>query len=69
MGKPVNRLNGYFKWVALVLSIGVPITIALVNVYSDVRVVEESVQGLESKMDMQYENILRELDTIKSMVR
>ena len=66
---PNDKLNGYFKWVALLLSIGLSGTGAFFILKTDVRVVEANVRALESRMEMQYRNILRELDTIKEMVR
>ncbi len=66
MGQPVNtpivRLNGAFKWAALLLPIVVAGAIALVNLKGD-------VQALETKVDVQYQAILRELNTIKTLVR
>ena len=64
-----SKLNGYFKWIALMLSIAIPVAVTLVNVYSDMRVVEASVIAHEKKVDVQYEAILRELKFIKEMVR
>ena len=69
MGKPMNRLNGYFKWVALFLTIGLGGIGAFYHLKGSVRVVESNIEALEDKMNVQYQNILRELDTIKSMVR
>ena len=66
---PNGKLNGYFKWVALLLSIGLGGTGAFFVLKTDVRVVEANVKALESRMEMQYQNILRELDAIKEMVR
>ena len=66
---PNDKLNGYFKWIALVLTIGLSGAGAFFILKTDVRVVEANVRALESRMEMQYRNILRELDTIKEMVR
>ena len=66
---PDSKLNGYFKWVVLLLPFVVAGPVGFFNVKSDVREVESSVQALESRVELQYQNILRELDTIKEMVR
>ena len=66
---PNGKLNGYFKWIAVLLSIGLSGTGAFFVLKTDVRVVEANVKALESRMEMQYQNILRELDAIKEMVR
>lgn len=64
-----GKLNGYFKWIALVLTIGLSGTGAFFVLKTDVRVVEANVKSLESRMEMQYQTILRELETIKDMMR
>lgn len=66
---PPIRGNGYFKWVVLLLPFVVAGLVGFFAVKSDVRVVESSVQALESQVALQYQNILRELDTIKEMIR
>ena len=67
MATPV-KANGY-KWVALLLPILLGAVVAFFAVKSDVRVVEANVVALEDRMEMQYRNILRELDTIKDKIR
>lgn len=64
-----GKLNGYFKWIALVLSIGLSGTGAFFVLKTDVRVVETKVEALKDRMEMQYQTILRELETIKDMMR
>ena len=66
---PNGKLNGYFKWLALLLTIGLSGAGAFFVLKTDVRVVEANVKALESRMEMQYQNILRELAAIKEMVR
>ena len=68
MATPI-KLNGYFKWVVLLLPFFVAALVGFFNVKSDVRDVETNVGALEDRVEMQYRNILRELDTIKDMVR
>ena len=57
-----TRLNGAFKWVALFVSLSLGGLAAFYHLKGD-------VQALETKVDIQYQNILRELDTIKDLVR
>ena len=64
----IPKANGY-KWVALLLPILLGAVVAFFAVKSDVRVVEANVVALEDRVEMQYRNILRELDTIKDMIR
>ena len=64
-----GKLNGYFKWVALFLSIGLGGIGAFYHLKGTVRVVEASVEALEDRMEVQYRAILRELTDIKIMVR
>ena len=66
---PNDKLNGYFKWVALLLSIGLGGAGAFFVLKTDVRVVEANVRALESRVEIQYQAILRELETIKDMMR
>ena len=68
MGQPV-KVNGYFKWVVLLLPIVLAALVGFFNVKSDVRVVEASVVALEGRVEIQYQAILRELETIKDMMR
>ena len=68
MAPPV-RANGYFKWVVLLLPIVLAALVGFFNVKSDVRVVEASVVALEGRVEIQYQAILRELETIKDMMR
>ena len=63
------KTNGYFKWVALFLTVGLGGIGAFYHLKGSVRVVEANVEALEDKVEAQYQNILRELDTIKDMVR
>jgi len=62
MDRPVTRFNGSFKWVALAVSLGIAGLTGFFTLKGD-------VQALEARVDTQYETILRELDTIKEMVR
>lgn len=64
-----GKLNGYFKWVALFLSISLGGIGAFYHLKGTVRVVEASVEALESRVEVQYRAILRELTDIKAMVR
>ena len=64
-----TRVNGYFKWVVLLLPIVLAALVGFFNVKSDVRDVETSVMALEDRVELQYKTILRELDAIKDMVR
>ena len=64
-----TRANGYFKWVVLLLPIVLAALVGFFNVKSDVRVVEASVVALEGRVEIQYQAILRELETIKDMMR
>ena len=64
-----GKLNGYFKWVALFLSISLGGIGAFYHLKGTVRVVEASVEALEDRMEVQYRAILRELTDIKIMVR
>ena len=64
-----TRVNGYFKWVVLLLPIVLAALVGFFNVKSDVRVVEASVVALEGRVEIQYQAILRELETIKDMMR
>ena len=57
-----GRLNGSFKWVALLLPFILAGLAAFFHLKGDVK-------ALETKVDIQYQNILRELDTIKDLVR
>ena len=61
MDTPI-RLNGAFKWIALFISLSVGGLAAFYHLKGD-------VQALETKVDVQYQAILRELNTIKEMVR
>ena len=67
MDRPI-KING-FKWVALFVSLGVGGLGAFYHLKGSVRVVESNIQALESKIEMQYYNILRELDTIKALIK
>jgi hypothetical protein len=58
----IPRINGAFKWVALLLPFVVAGALGLFKLNGDVQV-------LETKVDVQYQAILRELNTIKGMVR
>ena len=64
-----GKLNGYFKWVALFLSISLGGIGAFYHLKGTVRVVEASVEALEDRVEVQYRAILRELTDIKAMVR
>ncbi|KKN37997.1 hypothetical protein LCGC14_0757620 [marine sediment metagenome] len=66
---PNGKLNGYFKWVALLLSIGLSGAGAFFVLKSDVRVVEANIEALADKVDVQYQAILRELKFIRERVR
>lgn len=66
---PNGKLNGYFKWVALLLSIGLSGAGAFFVLKSDVRVVEANIEALEDRVDVQYQAILRELKFIRERVR
>ena len=63
-----GKLNGYFKWVALFLSISLGGIGAFYHLKGTVRVVEASVEALEDRMEVQYRAILRELTDIKRMI-
>ena len=63
-----GKLNGYFKWVALFVSISVGGLGAFYHLKGSVRVVEASVAALEDKQEAQFSAILRELDIIKDMI-
>ncbi len=64
-----GKLNGHFKWIALLLSIGLSGAGAFFVLKSDVRVVEANIEALEDKVDVQYQAILRELKFIRERVR
>ena len=69
MTTPTRVNGGYFKWVVLLLPIVLAALVGFFNVKSDVRVVEASVVALEGRVEIQYQAILRELETIKDMMR
>ena len=69
MAPPVRVNGGYFKWVVLLLPIVLAALVGFFNVKSDVRVVEASVMALEGRVEVQYQAILRELETIKDFLR
>lgn len=59
---PNSKLNGYYKWIALFLPLAIGALAGFVRH-------ETKLHSLETKVDVQYQAILRELTDIKEMVR
>ena len=64
-----SKFNGYFKWIALLLPFVLAAFAGFFVLKTDVRVVESNIEALEDKVEVQYQSILRELVTIKDMIR
>jgi len=57
-----GKLNGYFKWIVLLLPL-------ILGAAAGFMRHEAKLKSLETKVDVQYQAILRELTDIKDMVR
>ena len=63
------KLNGYYKWVALLLPFVLAAFAGFFVLKTDVRVVESNVNALEDKVEFHYQSIRHELAAIKEMIR
>lgn len=61
--------DGLISWAMLVIPTALGGIGAFFHLKSDVRVVRANVRALEDKVEVQYQAILRELETIQSMLR
>ena len=60
--------DGLISWMILVIPTALGGVGAFFHLKSDVKVVKGSVKALEDKVEGHYAAILRELDTIKTMI-
>ena len=63
------KLNGYYKWVALLLPIVLAAVAGFFVLKTDVRVVESNINALEDRVEFHYRLIRQELVEIKELIK